>query len=203
MNKQRMQSLLIVEDDADINRHLCCIMAEEGYEVFAAHNRKEALLANTQPMLVLLDMCLPPANNHIGEGLLLLDALLMREPCSKIIVVTGHDEESAAFEAVRRGAFDFLKKPVPVGEIKSAIKRAALFLHHEIALSTSGETRLHLTVKLSDGPQECADTVEEKIVRHTLSRTNGNVSEAARRLGLARENLYYYLKKYGIQPNRA
>ena len=206
MSKHRtprtMQALLVVEDDADINRHLCCIMAKEGYHACPAHNRKEALAISPQPMLALLDMGLPPAKNHISEGLFLIDALLASEPRSKIIVITGHDEESAAFEAVRHGAFDFLKKPAPVSEIKSAIKRAALFLRHEASLSAFGETRLHLTVKLADGPQECADTVEEQIVRHTLSDTNGNVSEAARRLGLVRENLYYYLKKYGIQPNR-
>ena len=200
---RNMQTLLVVEDDADFNRHLSQFMMTEGYCVYSAHDRQEALAINPQPMLALLDMGLPPAKNHISEGLFLIDALLATEPRSKIIVITGHDENQAAFEAVRHGAFDFLKKPASISEIKSAIKRAALFLRHETSLTAFGETRLYLTVKLSDGPQECADTVEEQIVRHTLSDTNGNVSEAARRLGLVRENLYYYLKKYGIQPNRA
>ncbi len=194
--------LLIVEDDADINRHLSQVLANEGYCVHSAHDRNEALAISPQPMLVLLDMGLPPARQYISEGLILIDALLACEPRSKIIAITGHDEDQAAYEAVRRGAFDFLKKPASVGEIVTAIRRAALFLHHEMRLSECGETRLHLTVKISDGPRECADTVEEQIIRHTLSDTNGNVSEAARRLGLVRENLYYYLKKYGIHPNR-
>lgn len=194
--------LLIVEDDEDINSYLSGVMKTEGFRVCSAHNRKDALAIKPQPMLALVDMGLPPAQNRISEGLFLIDALLACEPRSKIIVVTGHDRESSAFEAVRRGVFDFLSKPASISDIKSAVKRAALFLHHETSLSESGETRLHITVKLADGPRECADTVEEQIIRHTLAHTHGNVSEAARRLGLVRENLYYYLKKYGIQPDR-
>lgn len=194
--------LLIVEDDEDINSYITGVMTSEGYCVHSAHNRKDALAIKPQPMLALVDMGLPPAHNRISEGLFLIDALLACEPRSKIIVITGHDRESSAFEAVRRGVFDFLSKPASISDIKAAIKRAALFLHHETSLSESGETRLHITVRLADGPKECADAIEEQIVRHTLAHTNGNVSEAARRLGIVRENLYYYLKKYGIHPDR-
>ncbi len=97
---------------------------------------------------------------------------------------------------------DFLSKPAAMNDVKAAIKRAYLFLHHEEHLSESGEARLHITVKLSDGPKETGSAVEEQMVRGTLADTNGNVTEAARRLGLVREHLYYYLKKYGIQLNR-
>ena len=89
-----------------------------------------------------------------------------------------------------------------MADVKAAVKRASLFLHHEEHLSESGEARLHITVKLANGPKESADAVEEQIVRGTLADTNGNVTEAARRLGLVRENMYYYLKKYGIQLHR-
>jgi len=57
-------------------------------------------------------------------------------------------------------------------------------------------------LRLADGPKDSADAVEEQIVRGALADTHGNVTEAARRLGLVRENMYYYLKKYGIQLNR-
>ncbi len=195
------RELLIVEDDEPVCSHLSQVMAIEGYRVHSAHNRTEALACHHQPMIVLLDMGLPPARHEISEGLFLIDALLADSPGSKIIAITGH--EDAAFEAVRRGAFDFLTKPSDLGDIKSATRRASLFLHHEARLSESGEARLHVTIKISDGPRECAEAVEELIIRNTLSGTNGNVSETARRLGLVRENLYYYLKKYGIRPSRS
>lgn len=195
-------ALLIVEDDEALASYLTSAMEGEGYRVVCAHSRQAALAISPQPLLALLDLGLPPAENRISEGLFLIDALLANEPHSKIIVVTGQDEESAAFEAVRRGAFDFLSKPAAMNDVKAAIKRAYLFLHHEEHLSESGEARLHITVRLANGPKETGSAVEEQMVRGTIADTHGNVTEAARRLGLVREHLYYYLKKYGIQLNR-
>ncbi len=202
LNDMSQPALLIVEDDEALSGYLAISMADEGYRVFCARSRRDAIKIRPQPLLALVDLGLPPAESITSEGLFLIDALLANEPHSKIIVITGQDEESAAFDAVRRGAFDFLSKPASMTDVKAAIRRASLFLHHETHLSASGEARLHLTVRLSDGPKDSADAVEEQIVRGTLADTNGNVTEAARRLGLVRENLYYYIKKYGIQPNR-
>lgn len=196
-------ALLIVEDDEALAGYVASVMIDEGYRVACANSRASALQIRPQPLLALVDLGLPPAENRINEGLFLIDALLAYQPHSKIIVITGQDEEAAAFEAVRRGAFDFLSKPASMNEVKAAIKRACLFLHHEAHLSESGEARLHLTVTLANGPKDTADAVEEQMVRGTLADTHGNVTEAARRLGLGREHMYYYLKKYGIQPNRA
>ncbi|MFA6971569.1 MAG: response regulator [Gallionella sp.] len=197
-----LQELLIVEDDEALAGYLASVMIDDGYRVTCAHSRPEAMTIHPQPLLALVDLGLPPAENRTSEGLFLIDALLANEPHSKIIVITGQDEESAAFEAVRRGAFDFLSKPASMIDIKAAIKRATLFLHHEEHLSEAGEARLHITVRLANGPKDTADAVEEQMVRGTLADTHGNVTEAARRLGLVRENMYYYLKKYGIQLNR-
>ncbi len=202
LNDMPHPALLIVEDDEALSSYLADSMRCEGFDVHCARCRAEALCIHPQPLLALVDLGLPPAENLTSEGLFLIDALLANEPHSKIIVITGQDEESAAFEAVRRGAFDFLCKPVAMTDIRAAIRRASMFLHHETHLSQTGEARLHLTIRLSSGPKDSADAVEEQIVRGTLADSHGNVTEAARRLGLVRENLYYYLKKYGIQPNR-
>jgi len=202
-NARRELSLLIVEDDEALASYLAGVMKAEGYRVSCARSRSEALSVTPRPLLALVDLGLPPAENRVSEGLFVIDGLLANEPHCKIIVITGQDEESAAFEAVRRGAFDFLSKPAAMADVKAAVKRASLFLHHEEHLSESGEARLHITIKLANGPKESADAVEEQIVRGTLADTNGNVTEAARRLGLVRENLYYYLKKYGIQLHRS
>ena len=195
-------ALLIVEDDKALSSYLAGVMNDEGYRVVCAESRQEALKIRPQPLLALVDLGLPPAENRISEGLFLIDALLANAPHSKIIVISGQDEESAAFEAVRRGAFDFLSKPASMADIKTAIKRASLFLHHEEHLSEAGEARLHITVRFADGPKETGDAVEEQMVRGTLADTRGNVTEAAKRLGLVREHMYYYMKKYGIQLKR-
>jgi DNA-binding NtrC family response regulator len=197
-----LPALLIVEDDEALLSYLASVMVTEGYRVHCARTRQEALAIQPQPLLSLVNLGLPPAQNRISEGLFLIDALLARDPMSKIIAIACQEENSAAFEAIRRGAFDFLEKPLMPDEIRAAVKRAGLFLFHEELLSKTGETRLHITVRLADGPKDTADAVEERIVRGTLANARGNVTEAARRLGMVREHMYYYLKKYGIQPNR-
>lgn len=198
-----MRSLLLVEDDPALSSYLALALQQDGYAVCCANTRASALAAFPQPPLAIIDLGLPPAASQTTEGLLLIDALLAQSPNTKIIVLTGQDEESSAFEAVRRGAFDFLTKPAALAKIRAALLRAELFLNQEKKLGDVGEARIQLTARLADGPKEVSSAVEEQLVRSALAASNGNVAEAARQLGLAREHLYYYIKKYGIQIERA
>src|SRR5487761_2484828 len=86
-------SLLIVEDDEALASYLARVMIDAGYQVFCAHTRAAALAIKPQPLLALVDLGLPPAENRISEGMFLIDALLANDPHTKIIVVTGQDEE--------------------------------------------------------------------------------------------------------------
>jgi DNA-binding NtrC family response regulator len=132
-------------------------------------------------------------------GLALLEEILAKSPSMKVVVLTGQDENAAALEAVRRGAFDFLVKPATVGNILQALRRAALFMREELRMAEAGEARVHLTARLNEGPKEAAAAAEEQLLRRALVEAGYNVAEAARRLGLAREHVYYYLNKYGIR----
>ncbi len=197
------QSLLIVEDDPALAGYLAAALAEQGFQVRQAHDRGEALahlgrMPQDLPGLVLLDLGLPPQPSTMTEGLALLDELVRLAPNAKVIVLTGQDENAAALEAVRRGAFDFLVKPATLETILQALQRARLFVREEARLAESGETRLHLTTRIGEGPKEAAAAAEEQLLRRTLAECGYNVAEAARRLGMAREHVYYYLNKYGI-----
>lgn len=195
-------TVLVVEDDPALCAYLASALEDEGYQVQRAHDRAQAsvvLSAALPPTLVLLDLGLPPHASTMTEGLAVLAFALQRSPTSKVIVLTGQDEEAAALQAVRLGAFDFLVKPVAMATVLSACKRALLFAHQENRLAQLGEARLHLTTRLGDGPKEAASNAEEQLLRRVLASTGYNVAEAARQLGLAREHVYYYLNKYGIQ----
>lgn len=195
-------AVLIVEDDPALSAYLVAALGKKGYAVRQAHHRASALAhfaAPPVPGLVLLDLGLPPHPSTMSEGLKLLGELLQQEPATKIIVLTGQDEDSAALEAVRRGAFDFLIKPAALETILQSLHRAALFAREETRMQQAGEARLSLTARLNEGPAEIAAAAEEQLLRRTLSETAWNIAETARRLGLSRENVYYYLKKYGIQ----
>ena len=196
------QSLLIVEDDPALSSYLAAALVDQGYQVNQSNNRVSALEflnADNPPQLLLLDLGLPPAPSSMQEGLTLLDECMRITPAIKIIVLTGQDESAAALEAVRRGAFDFLVKPVALPAIFSAVRRAELFIREESRMAEAGEARLHLTARLDEGPKEAAAAVEEQLLRRTFIETGYNVAETGRRLGLARELVYYYLKKYGLR----
>ena len=135
----------------------------------------------------------------MSEGLSLLDAALQLVPGIKVIVLTGQDEDAAALEAIRRGAFDFLVKPASLAAIHSAVRRASLFNQTEERMTVAGEARLHLTARLWEGPKEAASSAEEQLLRRTLVATGYNIAEVARQLGMAREHVYYYLNKYGLR----
>lgn len=196
------RSVLVVEDDLALCGYLASALRDAGYQVALAHDRPQAMEhfgATPPPSLVLLDLGLPPQPSTLTEGLTLLDEGLRQAPGTKIIVLTGQDEDAAALEAVRRGAFDFLVKPASLDSIFSALRRAELFVREEARLAQSGEARLHLTARVGEGPKEAASTAEEQLLRRVLAATGYNMAETARRLGIAREHVYYYLNKYGIR----
>ena len=194
------RDVLLVEDDLALSGYLASALRDAGFQVQTAHNRAQVLeiCAVSPPHLVLLDLGLPPHASTMDEGLAVLDHCIQQAPDSKIIVLTGQDDEAAALEAVRRGAFDFLVKPTPMAVVFSALRRAELFLKQEGRLNQAGEARLHMTARLGEGPKEAGANAEEQLVRRVLLASGYNVAETARRLGLAREHVYYYLKKYGI-----
>lgn len=197
-----MSSVLLVEDDAALRGYLAAALRDQGYAVQLAGDKAQAMAALQQadaPALVLLDLGLPPQPSTMREGLATLDEALRLAPALKIVVLTGQDESSAALEAVRRGAFDFLLKPVALDAVFQALRRAELFVREEGRLAQEGEARLHITARLGEGPKEAGAQVEEMLVRRIFTATDYNVAETARQLGLAREHVYYYLNKYGIR----
>lgn len=194
--------VLLVEDDPALSGYLASALKDAGYLVQTAQNRSQAIdffASSSPPAVVLLDLGLPPQASTMAEGLSLLDEALRLAPDTKIIVLTGQDEEAAALEAIRRGAFDFLVKPASLATIFAALRRAELFVRQENRLARIGQARLHLTATLGEGPREAAAIAEEQLLRRALAATGYNVAETGRQLGMAREHVYYYLNKYGIR----
>ena len=194
--------ILLVEDDPTLSGYLTSSLTDVGYRVQATPDRASALgvLGSAlPPSMLLLDLGLPPNASTMSEGLSLLDAALQLVPGIKVIVLTGQNEDAAALEAIRRGAFDFLVKPASLAAIHAAVRRASLFNQTEERMTVAGEARLHLTARLWEGPKEAASSAEEQLLRRTLVATGYNIAEVARQLGMAREHVYYYLNKYGLR----
>ncbi len=197
-----MPAVLLVEDDAALRGYLASALEAASFAVQLAHDRASAVAAialPTAPAIVLLDLGLPPQPSTMREGLLALQDILRLQPPTKVIVLTGQDESAAVQEAVRLGAFDFLTKPSSMAVVLQAVQRASLFAREEARMVLRGESRIAVTVRLSEGPKEAGAQAEEQLLRRSLAAAGYNVTLAARQLGVAREHLYYYLNKYGIQ----
>lgn len=196
--------ILLVEDDAALRTMLRGILELNGYRVSEAEHRQAALaLLRTTPEIavVILDLGLPPHAHAITEGIATLKAVQAELMPAKVIVLTGQDQEAAALAAIREGAFDFLAKPATAEMILHAMRRALLFLQKERELSREGVTRINLNAQFGEGLKGVRSDAEERLVRQVLKETGFNVQQSAKRLGVKRENIYYFLKKFGIQRN--
>ncbi len=113
------QSVLIVDDDADIRTAIADVLEIEGHHTLEASNGKEALeilAKNEKPCLVLLDMMMPVMNGREFLDVVIASSNLRPLP---VVIVSAH-----ATVAETSGAVGFLKKPV---NIDSIIKVAAQY----------------------------------------------------------------------------
>lgn len=194
--------VLLVEDDAALRLILKNVLEMHGYQVAQADSRsraREVLKAQEDIGVVVLDLGLPPAAHNTTEGLAVIRELQAELVPAKIVVLTGQDEESSALAAIREGAFDFLSKPSKAADILNAVQRAWLFFEKERQLADEGLTRLQLNARVADGLKAIREEAEEKLVKQVLKDTGFNVYQSAARLGLKRESIYYFLKKFGIK----
>ena len=103
-----MSRILIIDDDRALCRSLELHLEGEGHEVETAFCAAEGLdmVKETRPEIVFCDLSLP------GDGLSLLTAIRTHVPRSVVIMITGVQDTKATIEAVRRGAFDYIRKPL-------------------------------------------------------------------------------------------
>ncbi|MDD5323701.1 MAG: response regulator [Polaromonas sp.] len=197
------RTILIVEDDASLCDLWRSSLEDMGYRVLSAGSAPDALDISRQEDvsfdLAVLDLGLPPHPHEATEGLELLRQLVLARPGLKALVLTGQDEPSVALRAIGLGAFDFLNKPVSSQRLREALSRAVLFLEAEKQLSADGQARMTLTASIAEGVKEFGEAAQERLVRSVLAQSGYNVAQAARKLGLSREHLYYFMKKFGIE----
>ena len=119
-----MRKLLIIEDDPGLQRQLR--WAYEGYEVFVASDRSEAisLVRAEEPDVVTLDLGLPPDPDGVTEGFATLEAILSLKPDTKIVVASGHGARESARQAIELGAWDFYQKPIDIDALGLIVARA-------------------------------------------------------------------------------
>ncbi|HKW41421.1 MAG TPA: sigma-54 dependent transcriptional regulator [Gemmatimonadales bacterium] len=114
-------TVLIVDDEQTLARSAKAFLADHGYEAEVAGSGEHALrlLDSLQPDVVFADVRLPGMN-----GLDLLKRIREFDPVIPVIVVTAYGSIEGAVEAMKLGAFDYVKKPVDLEELKLLADRA-------------------------------------------------------------------------------
>ena len=160
--------MLLVDDDVVFRQRLAAALASRGIEVRTAGDAAEAMaLARAEsPEWALVDLRMPG-----GSGLDLVRELKVLDPATQVVVLTGYGSIATAMEAVRLGARHYLTKPEDVDEILGA------FGGERPALEEDGTGTPSL------------DLVEWEHLQRVLADCGGNISEAARRLGMHRRSL--------------
>jgi len=123
-------ALLVIEDDAGLQAQLK--WAYDDFDVTIVGDRESAIAALRQiePIVVTLDLGLPPDPDGTTEGFAVLDAIMELKPDTKVIVASGHGARESALQAIERGAYDFYQKPVDIEALGLIVRRA--YNLHEI-----------------------------------------------------------------------
>jgi len=112
---------LIIDDEINITTSLKSILEDEGYECEAATSSNEGLkiLDSFLPDIVFLDVKIPDI-----DGLETLSRIISYDSSILVIMISGHSGISEAVQAMKKGAFDFLEKPLSLMVVKSTAKKA-------------------------------------------------------------------------------
>ncbi len=124
MTTEKMRSLLIVEDDPALQKQIKWSL--DRFESITALDRESALVQMRRhaPAVVTMDLGLPPDADGITEGFKLLEQILAIEPDTKVIVLTGQNDQANALRAVALGAYDFFAKPFEPELLNLTVDRA-------------------------------------------------------------------------------
>ena len=115
--------ILVVDDEPDIRELMAGVLGDEGYSVRTADTAERALeeVRSRTPRLVILDVWLQGSGM---DGLSLLKYLKSIDPILPVIVISGHGNIETAIAAIRRGAFDFIEKPIKADRLMLVVERA-------------------------------------------------------------------------------
>jgi len=156
--------LLIVEDDKGLQKQLK--WAYEDYEVIIAEDRQSAIAALRlhEPMVVTLDLGLPPDPDGTTEGFAILQEILSLAPHTKVIVASGHGERSSALRAVASGAYDFYQKPIDIDALGLIVQRAfhlrTIEIENERLSAKRGESSLGGLITACSAMQRVCSMIE-------------------------------------------
>jgi two-component system, response regulator RegA len=184
------KSVLVVDDDDVFRQRLGAALTKQGFSVRLATNHEEAvrLAAEDSPEFALVDLRMVGAS-----GLETTRALQRLDATTKIVVLTGYGSIATAVDAMKSGALHYLTKPASIQQILVAFGEApASDVHMD-----GNDSPAQPGVETSTVPSLAR--VEWEHIQRILQDVDGNVTHAARLLGVHRRSLQRKLGKYPVR----
>jgi two-component system, response regulator RegA len=174
------RSILVVDDDDRLRERLGKAFEARGLEVWLAAGHDAAMsVAAARPIdRAVVDLKMPGPH-----GLAVIQRLVELRPAIEIVVVTGYGSIATAVEAIRLGARDYLTKPAHADAILAAFE-------HDSNPEPMPEVEFTVPTLAR---------LEREHIERVVRDCNGNVSRAARVLGLHRRTLQYKLAKFPVR----
>lgn len=123
-----MAKILVIDDDRSIRETLDMYLSEEGYDIVTAPTGTDGLAkyVETTPDVVILDIRLPDV-----DGFRILEDLKEEDENLKVIMITAFHDMESTISAMKKGAFDYIHKPIDVNELDISIRKALHALEME------------------------------------------------------------------------
>lgn len=152
--------VLIVDDERAIRNSLGEILSDEGYEVESAEDGASALalVAKGKYDVIFCDIKMPGM-----DGIEVLDKLVADGCDAAIVMISGHGDIDTAVESIKKGAFDFIQKPLDLNRILITIKNATE------KVSLVNETRI-LKKKVFGGSDMIGESEPMKHIRAIIDK---------------------------------
>lgn len=143
MNSSSILKLLAIDDEAQNLEMIKSALSRRGLDILTALDPEEGfeMFLQARPRIVLLDLVMPKTS-----GIEILERIVDVDPGVDVILITAHFSAESAVEAIQKGAFDYLTKPLDIEKLRSRIG----------SLLADAETRqktLHLDRELVDAYQ--------------------------------------------------
>jgi len=196
--------VLVADDQPDVIDAVRLLLDPEGMVVIAAATPAAAIEAVRQTAIhaALVDLNFEPGRTNGDQGMDLMARLHQTDPLIPITVMTASSSIGLALEAMRRGAKDFVEKPFDEARLVSTLRSQAELCQ---ALRRIADLEAQLAAMTTGGVPPAANfeamrlrEVEGQLVRTAMQKARGNVSRAARALGLSRSALYRRLERHGL-----
>ncbi|WP_349322492.1 response regulator [Asticcacaulis sp. MM231] len=170
------KTILLVDDDAVLMDSLRASFRRRGYRVVSCQNASAAIAVagEVSPDMAVVDLNLGKGPN----GLWCVQALKAQQPELTVVLLTGYASVATAVEAIKFGACHYVCKPASVPDILAAL----------------GEATPSPLAEPEPAQVSVLRAEELKGIQEVMTLTGGNISEAARRLGLHRRSLQRKLK---------